>query len=135
MSNVVAVYETPSWFQEVTLLASTQSTNLTSYQVIGGIPFNPTIYNHTTITLEILLETTNISYTAQFRLFNVTDSVAAGADPLLTSVSLTPERKTVVLSVPTNLPSSLKTYEIQLKMSASSNSERVTCKSARFLIA
>ena len=120
---------------EVTLLAGTQSTNLTSYQVIGGIVFSPATYSYTSITLEVMLETTNAGFTAQLRLFNVTDSIVVGADPLLTSVSLTPERKTVVLAVPADLPNSLKVYELQLKMSAASNSERVTCKSGRFLIA
>ena len=116
------------------LLSGIASTDSLGYTVIGGIQFNPAVYGATSVRFEALLETTNASDSAILRIWNVTDSVVVKADPLVTSTSLTPELLNSALTTGTHLPSSSKTYELQMKMGAGSSPDRVTCKMAKFVV-
>jgi len=126
----------PSHHDYITIFSDRGSTDLGSYQAIGGFYFDPTIYHlgllfpfGYSMTFEALLETTNVANSADLRLWNVTDSVSAGT---LTSSSLTPAFVTTGLLVGTALPLAGKVYELQLKMGAGTTPDRVTCKMARF---
>lgn len=93
------------------LVAGSQEMTSTAYKIIGGRDFDASLYPGATFTLVAVLRTTDIVISSNIRLYNRTDAVAVGADPLFTSTSLTPEQFSVVVA----LPNALKSYEIQLK--------------------
>lgn len=80
--------------------------------------------------LAVILETTDVANNADVRVYNVTTSSVLGADPLLTTTSLTPVRLSTVI-VPTaggNL------YELQMRMRVGLAPDQVTCSNAFVLI-
>jgi hypothetical protein len=93
------------------LVAGSQEMTSTAYKIIGGRDFDASLYPGAVFTLIAVLRTTDIVISSNIRLYNRTDAVAVGADPIFTSTSLTPEQFSVVVA----LPSALKSYEIQLK--------------------
>lgn len=115
------------------VVAGAQQVASTGYQLVSSFTFNAADYSGASFTLAAMLRTTSALVTAQLRLYNLTDLVVVGADPLLTSTSPDPELKTVALASPADLPAGLRTYELQLKKSAA-GVDVVTCDKAELLI-
>lgn len=95
----------------------------TTYTVIGGDEFNPADYpsDGRQIVFVARVNTINTSISADIRLFNVTDN-ASVASTEFSTLSATTVRNETILSVPTDLPNSEKTYEVQLKQGTLSTS-------------
>ncbi len=111
------------------ILAGMGSTDQTGYQAIGGLAIDPTTFpNLRSVTLEVLLETSNAADTASFRLQNVTTSSTVGSSTL-TTTALTP----TPLSATISLASGVNVYEGQIKLSTGSPN-RATCKEARLIV-
>lgn len=104
-------------------------TSAVGYSRIGSFTFNKDLFTGLNLTAElvVVLEATNASHAANVRIFDVTHSAVFGADPLLTSVSPTPEKKVATL---TGLPSGDTLYELQLKMASGTAPDQVVCSHA-----
>jgi len=95
------------------ILAGVESESLNGWKVVGSISFNPSDYNYTQVTLEVLLATSNASHAAKARLWNLTTGAQVGTD--LSSTNTSTERVTQVIT-PT---SGLNIYEVQIQTSSS----------------
>lgn len=115
-------------------LALSAEVSIDTYTAIGGDEFNPQDFEAPSglsriITFVARIYTTNVSVPAHVRLFNVTDGVSV-ADTEVSSSSLSPDRKEIILTVPDDLPNSQKTYEVQLKMDSASTGDSAFCQKA-----
>lgn len=110
-------------------VAGSQEMTSTAYKIIGGRDFDASLYPGATFTLVVVIRTTNALIASELRLYNRTDAVAIGADPIATTNSLTPTQSSTVVA----LPGASKGYEIQLKQDAASVSA-VICDYAAIII-
>ena len=113
------------------LLAGGASTSAAGYVRIGSQSFDKADYVYSSIILEALLETTDVTMAAQVRLYDLTNAAVIGADPLLSGTSLTAE---YLYSAALTLPSGLTTYELQMKMGAGAAPDAVICSSAQLIM-
>lgn len=115
-------------------ITGVQSTDQTIFDEIGALIFDPTQYNDAPVNLNrsfkfrAVLEVATAGQTVTLELYNNTDNVSVAQ---LTSTSTLPEIKSIILSVPSNLPNSEKLYGIRLKRTGGSVTDLVSCKLAR----
>ncbi|APR86763.1 hypothetical protein A7982_12112 [Minicystis rosea] len=105
------------------LVAGLVSVATATFTVIGRAQLDPTRFPEgTAFTLRAIIEATP-GQTAELRLYNVTDGAAVTGSTLSTS-STTP----TLVSAAVSLPSALKIYEVQLRMTSTlAPSGRATC--------
>ena len=118
--------------QAFTVVGGIQTHNLDTFKRIGTISLDPTKYpGYTTAKFQAIIEATTTK-TAEIRLYNLTDGGAV-AGSTLTATSNDP----TLVEATVTLPSALKTYEVQLRMTVVDlvNTDSVTCSSARILLA
>jgi len=104
------------------IFADESSTTEASFTRISTFAFDPSEFSGTTSwSLETILESTSTVNSASLRVYNFTDSATVTT---LNSLTTTGSLVTATLSVPGDLPSSSKIYEVQL---AASGSATATC--------
>jgi len=122
-------------------LAINAQIDVSVFSAIGGDEVGPSALPTLgrTITFISRISTTDVTISADIRLFNITDGVIV-AITSASGVSLTPERREVVLSsggVSNDagwVIDAEKTYEVQLKMSAATGTDSVFCQKAEIII-
>jgi hypothetical protein len=123
--------------QRITVpLALNETVATNTYTSIGGDTFNPSSIPNPSgsrkITFNANISTSVISVAAEIRLYNVTDgALVTGTE--FSSTSLTPDFKTVILTVPADLPNAEKIYEVQLR-TATAGAVVAFCQKAEFII-
>jgi len=104
------------------IFADESSTKEANFTRISTFAFDPSEFSGTTSwSLEAILESTSTVNSASLRVYNFTDSATVAT---LNSLTTTGSLVTTTLSVPGDLPSSSKIYEVQL---AASGSATATC--------
>lgn len=131
----IAAKQIDSSNQLIIPLAINAQVDVDTFTAIGGDEFDPSALpsDGRTITFVARLYTTDISIDGYVRLYNLTDG-AEVASANLSSSSTSPERQEVELTVPTDLPDSEKTYEVQLRMGTADGTNSVFCQKAEFKI-
>lgn len=94
---------------------------------IGALVFNGALY--TSATFIAVLEASNASYSAIVELYDVV-ALAVIAASTLTSTSLSPEKLTAALTVPTDLPAVERIYEVHLRMGVANPGDVARCLTA-----
>lgn len=131
--KITFILENLSAPSEASFVAGRASNDLTTDYSIAFRTFNPAVYNETnrTITFRAWLRVTS-GATASLELYNVT---AGATVHTFTSTSAVGESKSQVLTVPTNLPNSIQSYELRLKRTGGSPGDVAECFSALLEIA
>ena len=111
---------------EVIGVANVASTDQGTFQRIGTMRINPSLYPTAQASFEASFETTDGTNAAEVRLYNVTD-IAVVAGSTLSTTSTTNDTQSAVVT----LPSAQKDYEVQLRLSTGDPAERATCTKAR----
>lgn len=115
---------------ERSALAGIGSTDQTSFVSVGAVALNPDEYPNLQYSLwSVILETTNVSDSAEIRLFNLT-TASLVASSILTTTSTSP----IHVFSPINLASGLNVYEAQLRLTGAGAPDRATCKQAVILL-
>jgi hypothetical protein len=118
--------------QAFSLVSGSQTHNLDTFKRIGTLQIDPTKYpSYVTARFQAIIEATGTK-TAEIRLYNFTDGgVVAG------STLTAPASDPTVVEATVTLPSALKEYEVQLRMTTVDliNTDSVTCTNARILLA
>lgn len=113
--------------QAIPLVSGRQSKSATSFEGIGVVRLDSSDFPYTsTISFEAVLEVDS-GYTAEARLYNLTDDVT-----VLGSTLNTTSTSSTVLSGTITMPSGQKTYEVQLRVTAGGGS--ATCTGARIIL-
>jgi len=110
----------------IPIVAGVATTDTNGYTRIGSFELEADALPDPSSELRLVLETSNVLNNADIRIFNVTTSLVLGADPLLTTVSLTPVFLTAALT-PT---AGSNLYELQMKMRIGTAPDQVTCSHA-----
>jgi hypothetical protein len=113
----------------VELIAGSRSTDQTIFTRLGSGRIDPSKFPaNAQIKFQAEIEAT-VGKTAEIQLYNTTDSGFIGT-PLSTSAQ-TPTSVEQVITI----PSSLKTYEVVMRMTTSGGpTDRVTCTNARIVL-
>jgi len=119
----------PAGGSPLIFVAGSQEMTSTGYKIIGGRTFDASLYPGATFTLIVVIRTTDVIIASELRLYNRTDLVAVGADPIATSNLLLPDQSSIVVP----LPSASKGYEIQLRQGGVSPAA-VICDYAAIII-
>lgn len=102
--------------------------------LIGADSFDPTDFEDATFTFVAVLRSAGGVVDAELVLYNRTDNVVVGADPILSSNSQNPDRQSIALTTPADLPAGLRAYEVWLRQSVAS-SDPVICDKCELQIA
>lgn len=117
---------------ERSIVSGVESTDQTGFVSVGLAPLDLSNFvNIQSITLQVVLETTNVADPAEIRLFNLT-TAAVVASSTLQSTSLTPELLTA--DVTASLAAGANLYEAQLRLVNTGSPNRASCKQAQLLI-
>jgi hypothetical protein len=114
---------------ELIVVSGVQTSSTTTFQRVGNLQIDPTAYpSNVQATFNAVLVSTSASVSAVVQLYNLTDGGVVTASPVfpLSSSAQTP----TLVSTTLTLPAASKLYEVQLKMSAASGTNIVTCSYA-----
>lgn len=117
------------YLREFTLVSGTQSVSSDTYTRIGTATIDPSSFNVHHITFEVNFLTSDPSYQAVIRLFNVSDNSEVALTPA-TTLSTTGSTQTATIT----LPNSSKLYEVQLKLATTAPAHAAACTSAKINI-
>jgi hypothetical protein len=116
-------------------LAINAQVDVDVFTAIGGDEFNPSVLPSDVRSIEFIarMYTTDAAVDGYVQLYNLTDGApVAGTE--FQSNSQTPERFSVVLDVPADLPNLEKSYEVQLRMGTADGTNSVFCQKAELRI-
>lgn len=115
--------------KDFTVVAGTQGTGLDVFTRVGTVRIDPSLYLGGEFKFQATLEA-SVGQTAVCQVYNVTDG-ALVAGSTLTGVSTSPTPLEAVIT----LPSSLKLYEVQLKLGApNGGTDRAAVTNAKILL-
>ena len=117
----------------VTGVSGYQDTASATEVEVGAFVLDPTEYPGRTFTFDVLIQTTIVSKAVTIDLYNLTDGMQV-ASSVLTSTSITPDRQTVVLASPADLPAAEKVYVVRIKLASAGGADRAIVKWAALKI-
>lgn len=112
--------------QNIYGVSGLQITSESTFQGHGAFRFDPTQFPGGSIVFQAMLETTNVTFPAEIRLWDLTNGAAIAAT-VLSSTSITPElQQSAVLTAGGDLPDQAIDYEVQLRLDDSGGSPGVS---------
>jgi len=112
--------------EEFVGVASVAQTDQGTFQRIGTLRIDPSLFPTAQARFEASFETTDGTNAAEVRLYNVTD-IAVIASSTFSTTSTTSDTQGATVT----LPGTQKDYEVQLRLTAGDPAERASCTRAR----